>query len=81
MSASAIAPDVMSDLLDPRSLVRAIVQQRRGPKFLLCGFCGAPCFGRTCPGHRDLIALDPNTSDAARRVVGPGTGAVKEAAA
>lgn len=47
-------------LTDERDELRKVVFGRERRLFHRCLYCGRRCPGRTCPAHRDLIALDPN---------------------
>lgn len=37
-----------------RELVRSVVTQPEHADYGRCDFCGSPCYGRTCPAHRDV---------------------------
>lgn len=48
--------DALSDERDEaRRLARDLATQRTRPVFGRCSLCGAPCYGRACVLHRDLL--------------------------
>jgi hypothetical protein len=47
-------------LREERDLLRDLTGTRlRGELFRRCIYCGSYTWGKTCPKHRDLLALDP----------------------
>jgi hypothetical protein len=42
-----------------RMLVKDFIGEIARPLFGACIYCGWPCYGRTCPSHRDLNYVDP----------------------
>jgi hypothetical protein len=50
-----------SDGVGDRPLTRALLTQRPKKVYRRCDFCGAPCYGKTCRAHRDLLTKDPTS--------------------
>lgn len=46
-----------------RETVAEIATERESRLFRECLYCGQPSLGLACRGHRDLLAVDPNTYD------------------
>lgn len=44
-----------------RELTKAIAGEREQRLFGFCVYCGRPCRGLACNGHRDLLHLDDHT--------------------
>lgn len=43
-----------------RETVAAIATERLPRVYRQCVYCGHPCHGIACRGHRDLLTTDPN---------------------
>lgn len=43
-----------------RETVAAIVVERLPRLYRQCVYCGHPCHGIACRGHRDLLSTDPH---------------------
>lgn len=41
-----------------RQLTNAVVVEQPKRAYRMCPFCGRPCEGRACMGHRDLILIE-----------------------
>jgi hypothetical protein len=48
-----------SDGPNDRALVKDFIGEIVRPLYGACTYCGQPCYGRTCPSHRDLNYVDP----------------------
>lgn len=44
-----------------RDLARDLTTQRERRLYGYCVYCGAPCHGLACRGHRDLLLVDDHT--------------------
>jgi len=43
----------LAELQRDIKFIRTFVRERKSSAFR-CGYCGAHCYGRVCPQHRDL---------------------------
>lgn len=69
----AAAKDARPLATADRRLVRDLT--RRRPKRLAssCVYCGAPCWGRACRGHRDLLDIEAEPTARHREVSAAGS--------
>lgn len=53
-------------LTDERDAARASTRpaRHRDRRPTRCPYCAAPCYGRACSSHRDLLPVDPYFADA-----------------
>jgi hypothetical protein len=49
----------IDQLRDERDLLRDLTGRAHAALFRHCIYCGSYTWGRACPRHRDLLALDP----------------------
>lgn len=59
MTASAMPLADTYAARESRQLIAAVANQQSSPSFAgRCMYCAARCYGRACPSHQDLLALE-----------------------